>query len=1192
MTSLPEPSSSATRLLSKPLLTLAFVLGLAACGGGDPEFNDQPTEPNSGGGEQSSEGQSSEPGTSAPPTDSSGPGDSGNQSSSEQGEPPVAVPTYDVEAAAHLYQTQCASCHGDSGTGGMGGELRTCSTCDNTTVLTRRIEDTMPLAEPAQCGHECSTLLAHYIQGGFPEPTSGGEQSSDASSASSAHNASSESSSASSVIAPPPQQSSSTATSEPATPPSSSASSVAQPSSSAPSQNSSSAEAASSSQADASSSQATSSTQNRSSAQSQSSSQGNSSSQGASSAQSNSRSQSSSSSSLGNSSSQSSQQSSDTAHSSSSEARSSSSSEASSSSSAPVGNVAAGRTHYIDSCTNCHGESGNGFFFLDAAKEEYWHSSGDNPQPLAQYIADWMPEGGANACTGSCAEDVAAYIRSWTDSSGASSASSASIPGNPSSSAASSTSSAASVSSAGSASSAHSVSSAGGASSMASSASSAAQSSASSQSSTQGNSSSASSSQPSTGLPSDCDVAYGPRTIRVLTQQEYVNSVRDLTGVDVRSDLGRSVYDALPADNKVNGFSNNVMASIESGSLQSYSLVASRIADFLAERDFEGVIDCSGMEAAQCGANLVDDFGFRVFRRPLTDSERIAFQEMFTAEYTGGDVKEGLKLAIRTMLTSPNFLYRSETGISVNDLENGNTEPQYEPAGEVTTFIDDTAPETITIYGQSGHGIQYTGDNLLEVVVRGTQGEQGLWPTMRIGTNEQEIATVLVDHSYDKTYRFRVEALTGQHYTAVANQQVGADREYEGGHDLIVSRFQASGVRLVEPELPAAPLDSDAYVLTPYELASFLAFTFTGSTPDLELLQAARSGELSNRAQIEAQVERLLDTPQAREKFGDFAAQWLRADRVIDQIKDPELYPQFTTEVREAMVQEVRAIFNHVVLDEGEPFTALYDGDFTFVNNALAAFYGLSGVSGDQLQKVTGVGSRAGLVTSGAFLTVNAHERETAPILRSTYARRAFLCHDVPAPPTGISLSGEDVDAVREEQIAAWEAYLEANGGLATSRKKYEFQTSAPLCQTCHEEMINPLGGGFEDFDAVGMPQTVDYNNLIVEFDGVLHGVTSVNDGREISFEGAKEFAHAIAGLDVTRQCFIDNMFRLALGTGSKHFDYAIPSITLSSEERSSYSCEAQQLDQIMTESDNSTRALLKAIGGMDSVRYRKNVNR
>lgn len=806
------------------------------------------------------------------------------------------------------------------------------------------------------------------------------------------------------------------------------------------------------------------------------------------------------------------------------------------------------------------------------------HSSTMEEQTLASYIEDWMPEGQTEKCDGDCAQNVAAYILTWNG--GNASSDNASSASSESQSSASSESSSAVSSS--SRSSAYSSSEASSSSSTPND----------TGSSSSANSSS-SSSTPTAGGPDSCDVAYGPRSIRVLTRSEYVNSVRDLTGIDILSDLGQSVYDALPADNKVNGFSNNVMASIESGSLQSYNRVASRIAELLAERDFDGVVDCTDMAAEQCGAALLDDFGFRTLRRPPTEDERLDYQAMFTSEFTGGEIEEGLELAVRTLLTSPDFLYRSEAGVSIADLESGgDDEPHYEPAGDVTTFITSDNPETIGIYGQQGFGINYTGDNLLEVVVRGTQNDQGLWPNLRIGTNDKVIAQVLVDHTYDKTYRFRVEGETGQQYTTVMNPSVGAENEHERGHDLIVSSFQVSGVRLVEPEVPSAPIDSDAYVLTPFELASFLSFTFTGTTPDLELLNAARQGRLSSREQIELQVERLLDTPHARKQFGELAAQWLRTDRVLEQIKDPELYPEFTDEVREAMAQEVRDIFTHVVLDEGEGFARLYDGDFTFVNEALADFYGIGGVSGDQMQKVTGVTDRAGLVTAGAFLTVNAHEQETAPILRSVYARRAFLCHDVPAPPTGISLSGEDVDAVREEQRMAWEAYLEENGGLATSRKKYEYQTSAPLCQTCHEEMINPLGAGFEDFDAVGLPQLVDYNNLIVEFDGELNGVTSVNDGQQITFEGAKEFAHSIAELDVTRQCFIDNVFRLAMGTGANHFDYAIPSITLSEQERASYSCEANRLDKVMQESDYSTRELLKTIGSMDSVRYRKNVTR
>lgn len=679
-------------------------------------------------------------------------------------------------------------------------------------------------------------------------------------------------------------------------------------------------------------------------------------------------------------------------------------------------------------------------------------------------------------------------------------------------------------------------------------------------------------------------MAYGPRYLRVLTRNEFVNNIRDLTGIDIRDDLGQSVYDSLPSDNRIEGFSNNIMANIESGTLQAYSLVVSRVVDALTERDFAGIVDCDGIAHGQCGSRLLDDFGFQVFRRPLSNDERDQFQSMFTSEYTGGELNEGLRLAVRTLLTSPHFLYRDETGVSVAEMESGSDDPQYQAIGPVATIFGETTTPGYHAGNNVSHN--FTGLEIVEIVASAQPNGAGNWPELHIsGGNGQAEARIIIDASYEKTYRVILEGMSGNNAYFGFVETSGAPHSIE----ITSATIAAAG----EPEIPmpTVELDDDAYVLTPYQLASFLSFTFAGTTPDMTLLQAARNNELATREQVEAQVDRLLDTPQARAQFGNLAAQWLHTDRVLEQNKDMTLYPGFTDEVREAMAQEVRELFNHVVLDEGAPFESLYDGNFAFVNQSLAEFYGISGVSGNELRKVP-TDTRAGLVTSGAFLAVHAHEQETSPIQRSVRARRAFLCHNVPAPPTGVALSGEDFDEEREAAREAWEAYLEANGGVATSRAKYEYQTSAPLCATCHEEMINPLGGGFEDFNAVGLPQVTDFNNLAIDAMGALYGVNSVNDSQSIYFEGAKEFAHAIAGLDVTRHCFIDNVFRLAMGTGTNHFDHGLPAIQLSAEERSNYSCEANHLDNVMRERGYSTRELLKALGSMDSVRYRKNITR
>lgn len=701
-------------------------------------------------------------------------------------------------------------------------------------------------------------------------------------------------------------------------------------------------------------------------------------------------------------------------------------------------------------------------------------------------------------------------------------------------------------------------------------------------SSSSSSSSSSTSSSGSSSSVSNTGANYGPRTLRVLTRNEFVNSVNDLTGVDIKT-LDATSFDTVPSDGIVGGFSNNTMTSINSGMLQSYSLVVGKVVDKVATQSFSGIVDCTGLASEACGSKLMSEFAPKVFRRPVTDAEMQVYATMFTAEYTGGDTNEGIKLALKTMFTSPQFLYRDETGISAADIANGASEPQYDFVGTPQILI--STAKKLDYYNGFG-GTKFTGTDLIVFDASAVQGSDGAWPIVKVQTdNNQPIQSITINTTYTQTYKVLITGFTSSN--AQMSLSIG---DLNNGRSATVTSLKVSGAKKIEIFSPVV-LDSDGYMLDQYQLASFLSFTFTGSTPDSALLAAAAAGQLQTNAQVSAQVERLIATAKAKAHFGNFAAQWLRTDRVLDTIKDPTVFPKFTPDVRKAMAQEVRDYYTHVVLDEGEPFTKLFDGNFTFVNAALADFYGITGVTGTNMRKVSGVSSRAGLVTAGAYLASNDHNLETAPILRAVNLRRQFLCHDVPPPPTGISLNGENVDALREQARVAWEAYLAAHNGKATSRLKYEFQTSATLCQTCHKDMINPLGGGMEDFDAVGLPQTLDYNQLQINAVGSLIGITSISDAQRIEFTGAKQLAQSIATLDVTRQCFIDNNFRLALGTSATYFDHEKKAIVLSAAEKASYASEEKRLEEIM-KANNSTKDMLKALGSMDSVRYRKNVQR
>jgi mono/diheme cytochrome c family protein len=90
----------------------------------------------------------------------------------------------------------------------------------------------------------------------------------------------------------------------------------------------------------------------------------------------------------------------------------SSSSKSSSASSSSVADIAAGKALYETNCIACHGSNGNGAYKIDSLKSTYSYKSGA-AQSLEAFITDWMPDGNPTACIGSCAINIAAYIRSW-----------------------------------------------------------------------------------------------------------------------------------------------------------------------------------------------------------------------------------------------------------------------------------------------------------------------------------------------------------------------------------------------------------------------------------------------------------------------------------------------------------------------------------------------------------------------------------------------------------------------------------------------------------------------------------------------------------------------------------------------------------------------------------------------------------
>jgi hypothetical protein len=368
-------------------------------------------------------------------------------------------------------------------------------------------------------------------------------------------------------------------------------------------------------------------------------------------------------------------------------------------------------------------------------------------------------------------------------------------------------------------------------------------------------------------------------------------------------------------------------------------------------------------------------------------------------------------------------------------------------------------------------------------------------------------------------------------------------------------------------------------VLTPFEFASTLAFRLTGAPPDRALLEAARSGRLATRADVRAQVERLIDSARGRAHMGEFVTRWFRLDG-IDQVSRPDV-PELTAEVKAAMLEEVKQHFLHVFYDDSVPYSEFFGGDYTFLNRTLAEFYGIPGNFDDSFRK-TQVQGRGGPIASGAFMTVNAHAERTAPILRAVRSRETALCHYIDPPNSPIA--GDDIDAQRN---AAQERVTkkEEEAGALSSRDFYFLYTDGiDACAGCHARIINPHFG-LEDFDNVGrlrpsagpnaVFETINGLDMPVSIEGTLYGVASTSDPTVIHYAGAKDLSNKIADTEAVNDCLARKAFRFLTGTTYVDRDTdAAYRETIPPEQRGAYSCVAQKMLQAFKANRQSPRAM------------------
>lgn len=296
-----------------------------------------------------------------------------------------------------------------------------------------------------------------------------------------------------------------------------------------------------------------------------------------------------------------------------------------------------------------------------------------------------------------------------------------------------------------------------------------------------------------------------------------------------------------------------------------------------------------------------------------------------------------------------------------------------------------------------------------------------------------------------------------------------------------------------------------------YALASKLSYFLWSSMPDDELLRAADKGTLRNREVVNAQARRMLADPKSWALVENFAGQWLETRRLESAQPDRERFPDFDEYLRASMLKETELFFQYV-MREDRSIVDFIDGQYSFLNERLARHYGISGVQGSEFRKVdlTGTG-RSGILTQASVLEVSSYGNRTSPVLRGKWILDNILNSPPPPPPANVPSLDED-----------------AVGSSASLRQQLEQHRKNAVCASCHSRM-DPLGFGFENFDAVGAWRTLD-GKFPIDPSGVLP------DGK--AFRGADELKVILRQQkDTFAEGLTEKLLTYALGRGLDRSD-------------------------------------------------------
>jgi hypothetical protein len=253
----------------------------------------------------------------------------------------------------------------------------------------------------------------------------------------------------------------------------------------------------------------------------------------------------------------------------------------------------------------------------------------------------------------------------------------------------------------------------------------------------------------------------------------------------------------------------------------------------------------------------------------------------------------------------------------------------------------------------------------------------------------------------------------------------------------------------------------------------------------------------------------MLADRRASRSINDFVMQWLTIRNLSTQEPDATLFAGFDSTLREAMINETQLFFQDQ-FREDRPIPELLTANYTFLNERLAAHYGIDDVYGSHFRRVTLTDDRRfGLLGQASILTVTSYSNRTSVVRRGQWILENLLGAPPPPPPPG-------VPPLKERSA----------GAPSALRERMEEHRNSPTCSSCHSRM-DPLGFALEHFDGIGRWRETDGGapiNSAITLDGA-------------TIDSPKAFREALARGDQLVYTVAEKMLTYALGRGLEYYD-------------------------------------------------------